>query len=77
MKISLSFEVTDGPIFRLPSNINWIALYRTLTLALLLGLSIAEIPIAAVSGHGWRGSRGRARYMLGIAIPSTIVFATG
>jgi hypothetical protein len=88
MKISLTFQVTDGPSFRLPLNINWMSLYRTLTLALVLGLAIAEIPIAAVSGRedyhmhgGWgrgsRGARGRSRYVLGIAIPSTVVFAIG
>jgi hypothetical protein len=84
MKVSLTFEISDGPSHLKLHNVNWITLQRKLTLFLMLVLSITATAIAVVVGvnlnhdryTSWR-FRPVFPYVLGLVIPSVVISAFG
>jgi hypothetical protein len=85
MRISFSFEISGGSLTwpslpDLGDGFQWkyvFSLYRFVTLALILGLSIALIPLSiAQRNHnsGWynRHHRGRYNYLCGLSVTSLL-----
>jgi hypothetical protein len=84
MKVSLTFEISDGPSHLKLHNVNWITLQRKLTLFLMLALSITATAIALVVGVKWNNDRYTSwsfgpvfPYVLGLVIPSVVISALG